>query len=51
LKLAALAALVAFLGEAATELGFDTFLVLALLDLADFEMALVVFGADFDYFL
>jgi len=34
--LEALAALVAFLGEAAAELGLETFLVLALLDFADF---------------
>jgi hypothetical protein len=40
-----------FLGEDATELALETFLVLALLDLADLAIDLVVFGADLEGFL
>ena len=41
----------AFLGEEEIELDFDTCLVLALLDLADLAIGLVVLGADFEGFL
>lgn len=44
-------ALAAFLGEEGIELTFDTCLVLALLDLADLAIGLVVLGADFEGFL